>query len=316
MMLTEKKLPGAPARANGFMKRWKNDRSLYIMLTPVLLYYIIFMYVPMYGAIIAFQDYRPSGGILGSKWVGFKHFVDFFTDPFFARVLCNTLTISITNIFFLFTMPIVLALLLNELGNGWYKKTVQTISYFPHFISIIVICSLIRDFVSETGFVTLFLMKLGLIKEQASLLTKGNMFLPIYVISDIWKELGWESIIYMAALSGISVELYEAAMIDGAGRWKQTVHVTIPSIMPTIIIMLILRVGSVLGLGYEKIILLYNPLIYDKADVISTYVYRQGIQGFNWSYSTAVGLFNSVGNFLLLYATNRISAKYTETSLW
>lgn len=140
MMLTEKKLPGAPARANGFMKRWKNDRSLYIMLTPVLLYYIIFMYVPMYGAIIAFQDYRPSGGILGSKWVGFKHFVDFFTDPFFARVLCNTLTISITNIFFLFTMPIVLALLLNELGNGWYKKTVQTISYFPHFISIIVTC--------------------------------------------------------------------------------------------------------------------------------------------------------------------------------
>ncbi len=295
---------------------YKDQITLFIMLTPVLLYYIIFMYFPMYGALIAFQDYRPRGGIAGSEWVGFKHFVDFFTDPFFRRTLINTLTISITNVFFIFLLPIVFALLLNEVRTGWFKKTVQTISYFPHFISIIVVCSLIRDFVSDSGFITALLMRVGIVKEPISLLMNGNTFLPIYVISEIWQQLGWESIIYMAALSGVSVDLYEAAMIDGAGRWKQTLHVTIPSIMPTIIIMLILRVGSVLGLGYEKIILLYNPLIYDKADVISTYVYRQGIQGFNWSYSTAVGLFNSVGNFLLLYITNKISQKCTETSLW
>lgn len=301
---------------DSFASQWKKNKALFIMLIPVILFYTVFAYYPMYGAVIAFQRYRPSAGIIGSKWVGMKNFIDFFTDPFFGRLMRNTLSISVTNITAIFILSITFALMMNEIKCMRYKKAVQTISYFPHFISIVVVCSLIKDFVSDSGIITNFLMNMHIVGKPVSLLMNERFFLPIYVISDVWKELGWESIIYMAALSGINAELYEAAMVDGAGRWKQTIHVTLPSILPTIVIMLILKVGSVLSLGYEKIILLYNPMIYDSSDVISTYVYRQGIQQLNWSYSTAVGLFNSVINFLLVWATNMISRKCTETSLW
>lgn len=292
------------------IKNWE----LYLMILPVLAFYIIFCYVPMYGASIAFQDYSPGRGILGSSWVGFKHFVDFFTSPDFVRILKNTLTISLSNLVFAFTLPIILALLINELRGRRYKKIVQTVTYMPHFISIVVICGMVKDFVGASGFISQFLSPI--IGENVNMLTREGMFVPIYVISGIWQTLGWDSIIYVAALSGIDVQLYEAAQTDGAGKFRQMLHVTLPGIAPTIVIMLILRIGSLLSVGYEKIILLYNPLIYNTSDVISTYVYRMGFESQQWSYTTAVGLFNSVINFALLIGANAISRKLNDTSLW
>ena len=293
-----------------FVQNWE----LYLMILPVLAYYIIFCYVPMYGSIIAFQDYSPGKGISGSTWVGLKHFLDFWTSPDFGRILKNTLNISIIMLIFGFTSPIILALLMNELRQSKLKRVTQTISYMPHFISIVVICGMIKDFVSANGIVSHMLSPL--IGANVDMLTREKMFVPIYVISGIWQGIGWNSIIYVAALSGIDVQLYEAAKVDGAGKWNQMRYVTLPSIMPTIIIMLILQIGSLLSVGYEKIILLYNPLIYNTSDVISTYVYRLGFDGQQWSYTTAVGLFNSVINFLLLVSANKISKIFNDTSLW
>lgn len=288
---------------------------MYVMIIPVLLYYLIFCYVPMYGVTIAFKDYTPSLGVIGSPWVGLEHFKDFFTDVYFGRILKNTLTISITTIIFGFPAPILLALLLNEIGKKRvFVKTVQTITYMPHFISLVVICGMIKVFVSEDGFVTQIAQIFGY--DGKAMLTRPNLFLPIYVISGIWQEIGWGAIIYLAALSAVDASLYEAATIDGAGRWKQTLHVTLPSILPTIVILFILRMGTVLSVGYEKIILLYNPGIYTTSDVISSYIYRKGLLEFGWSYSTAVGLFNSAVNIVLIVLANQISKKVTSTSLW
>ena len=211
-------------------------------------------------------------------------------------------------------MPIILALMLNEVWNNKFKKVTQTITYLPHFISVVVICALIKDFVDKDGLITSFLSIFSL--ENTNMLNNKHLFTPIYVISDIWQSVGWGSIIYLAALTGIDSQLYEAASLDGAGKWKQLLHVTIPGIAPTIIIMLILRIGSLLNLGYEKIILLYNPLIYETSDVISTYVYRLAFSGQQWSYTTAIGLFNSVINLILLISANKISGIVGETSLW
>lgn len=292
----------------------RRNYPLYLIIIPVLAYYIIFCYKPMYGAIIAFKEYTPSLGILGSPWVGFDQFIKFFTAPDFARILKNTLVISITCIVFGFPAPIILALLFNELRNAKFKSVAQTISYLPHFISLVVVCGLIKTFVSQGGIIFQLVTALG--GKNVGLLSRPECFVPIYLLSDIWQGVGWGSIIYLAALSGIDQELYEAAKIDGAGKWKQTLHVTLPGIAPTIIIMFILRMGSLLSVGYEKIILLYNPLIYQTSDVISSYVYRVGLGQQSWSYSTAVGLVNSVVNFGIIMLTNRISAKYSETSLW
>ena len=304
------------ARKNkrGLRVSFSQNWELYLMILPVLAYYIIFCYIPMYGSVIAFQDYSPGKGITGSAWVGMKHFIDFWTSPDFGRIIKNTLNISIVMLIFGFTSPIILALLMNELRQPRLKRVTQTISYMPHFISIVVICGMIKDFVSANGMISHMLSPL--IGQNVDMLTREKMFVPIYVISGIWQGIGWNSIIYVAALSGIDVQLYEAAKIDGAGKWSQMRYVTIPGIMPTIIIMLILQIGSLLSVGYEKIILLYNPLIYNTSDVISTYVYRMGFDGQQWSYTTAVGLFNSVINFLLLVSTNKISKKFNDTSLW
>ena len=304
------------ARKNkrGLRVSFSQNWELYLMILPVLAYYIIFCYVPMYGSVIAFQDYSPGKGITGSTWVGMRHFIDFWTSPDFGRIIKNTLNISIVMLIFGFTSPIILALLMNELRQPRLKRVTQTISYMPHFISIVVICGMIKDFVSANGMISHMLSPL--IGENVDMLTREKMFVPIYVISGIWQGIGWNSIIYVAALSGIDVQLYEAAKIDGAGKWSQMRYVTIPGIMPTIIIMLILQIGSLLSVGYEKIILLYNPLIYSTSDVISTYVYRMGFDGQQWSYTTAVGLFNSVINFLLLVSANKISKKFNDTSLW
>ncbi len=292
----------------------RRNYPLYLLMIPVLAYYIIFCYKPMYGAVIAFKEYSPSLGILGSPWVGFDQFIKFFTAPDFARILKNTLVISITSIVFGFPAPIILALLFNEMRNAKFKSVAQTISYLPHFVSLVVVCGLIKTFVSQGGIIFQLATALG--AKNIGMLSRPECFVPIYVLSGIWQEIGWGSIIYLAALSSIDQELYEAAKIDGAGKWKQTLHVTLPGIAPTIIIMFILRMGSLLSVGYEKIILLYNPLIYETSDVISSYVYRVGLGQQSWSYSSAVGLVNSVVNFGIIMLTNRISAKYSETSLW
>jgi putative aldouronate transport system permease protein len=301
-----------------FMTRLKKDlrvnKEVYILFIPVLLYYIIFHYKPMYGAIIAFKDYTPIKGILGSEWIGFKNFVDFFTSFYFWRVFKNTLVISFSTLIFGFPAPIILALLINELKSKVFSRTVQTITYMPHFISMVVIAGIIRTFTMDTGIINDIIGFFG--GQRVTLLSQPKMFVPVYVISGIWQEVGWGSIIYLAAMAGIDQELYEAAKIDGAGRWKQTLHVTLPCLAPTIIVLLILRMGSLLNVGFEKIILLYNPAIYETADVISSFVYRKGLQEFNWSFSSAVGLFNQVINFILLISTNWFSKKVNESSLW
>lgn len=292
----------------------KMNGGLYIMFIPVLLYFVLFRYLPMGGLIIAFEDYRPMKGMIGSSFVGFEHFREFFSSPYFWRLLRNTLWISISNLIFAFPAPIILALLLNELTSKRFQKGIQLVAYLPHFISIIVVCGLISKFTSDNGIINSFLALFGF--EKTSLLNVPKYFVPIYVISGIWTDMGWSSIIYFAALTGIDRSLYEAAVVEGANRWQQTLNITLPGILSTIIVMLILQIGNLLNLGYEKIILLYNPITYETADVISTYVYRKGILEGSFSFSTAVGLFNSVVSFILLIGANKISRKIGEGSLW
>lgn len=294
-------------------KDFKKYKGVYLMVLPVLLFYIIFCYKPMYGLIIAFKDFSPGAGILGSEWVGLQHFKDFFESYYFGRLLKNTLTISLTSIILGFPAPIIFALLLNEIKNQKFKRFTQTISYMPHFISMVVVCGMITMFTSDKGIITYLLSLFGF--DRISLLTKPEYFVPIYVISGIWQNLGWDTIIYLSALSGVSQDLYEAAKMDGANRWQQMIHVTLPGISTTIIIMLLLRVGTIMNVGYEKIILLYNPGIYETADVISSYVYRKGLIDYQWSFSAAVGVFNSVINFAIVMIFNKISKRLTETSI-
>ena len=286
----------------------------YVLVLPVVLFYLIFCYKPMYGIIIAFQNFSPIRGIAGSEWVGLQHFKDFFESYYFTRILKNTLIISLSTLVFSFPMPILFALLLNEIKNQKFKRLVQTISYMPHFISMVVVCNMIKMFTSNTGFITSLLGMFGV--PEASLLTKPEYFVPIYVISGIWQQTGWGAIIYLSALAGIDQQLYEAAKIDGANRWKQTLYVTLPGISQTIIIMLLLRIGNIMDVGYEKVMLLYNEGIFKTADVISTFVYRKGLTDMEFSYSTAVSLFNSVINFIIIVVFNKLSKKLTETSLW
>lgn len=304
-----------------FELAWKDlkiNRALYLMILPVIAFYVIFHYLPMYGATIAFKDYSPRLGILGSPWVGMKHVVGFLTGPYFWRVFKNTLVISLTSLICGFPAPIILALMINELRSKKFARVTQTITYLPHFISLVVVCGMIKEFTMDTGIINDLRVFLGM--ERITLLNQPQYFVPVYVISGIWQEVGWGSIIYLSALSGVDQQLYEAARIDGAGRLKQTWHVTLPGILPTIVVLLILRIGGLLSVGYEKIILLYNDGILETADVISTYVYRRGLAaegGANqWSMSTAVGLFNSVINLILLIAANQLSRKINDTSLW
>lgn len=284
------------------------------MMLPVVAYYLIFHYTPMYGAVIAFKDYTPIKGILGSDWVGMKHFIDFFDSYYFWRILKNTLLISLYSLLFEFPMPILLALLINEVRQRRFKRVVQTITYMPYFISLVVICGIITDFTNADGLINHLFMWLGY--DGQAMLQRPELFRPIYILSEIWQRIGWESIIYIAALTSIDQEQYEAARIDGANRLKQMFYITLPGILPTITIMLILRMGNLLNVGFEKIILLYNPVTYETADVISSFVYRKGLLEFGWSYSSAVGLFNSVINLVLLVTANYISRRVSNNSLW
>ncbi|RED76791.1 MULTISPECIES: ABC transporter permease [Cohnella] len=285
-------------------KDFRKNRTIYLLALPVIAYYLVFHYGPMYGVQIAFKDFSPSLGIADSPWVGFRHFSDFFHGFYFWRIVRNTLLLSLYSIAFSFPASIVLALLLNELRNRLFKRTVQSITYLPHFISLVVVVGMMVDFLSADGLVNQIIAAFGL--EPFLFLQEPKWFRFLYVSSGIWQEVGWGSIIYLAAISGIDPTLYEAAKVDGAGRFKRVLHITIPGILPTVAILFILRMGSVMAVGDEKILLLYNPMTYETADVIGTYVYRKGILESSYSFSSAVGLFNAVINFAFLLATNLI----------
>ena len=298
-------------------KDMKRNWPLYIMVLPVVIFYILFCYKPMVGIIIAFKDYKPNLGIWGSPWTsqhGLYHFISFFDSIFFARVCINTIMISLYSLVFGFPAPIILALLMNELRSQKFKRVVQTITYFPHFVSTVVICGMVRQFCLSDGLFNEIGSWFG--AQPQSLLQVPEYFRTIYTATGIWQGVGWSSIIYLAAIAGVDMGLHEAAALDGAGRFRRIWHITLPSIKPTIVILLIMQIGGMMSVGYEKIILLYNESIYETADVISTFVYRRGLLEFNWSFSTAVNLFNSVLNFILVFTANAISRKVTETSLF
>lgn len=291
----------------------KINWQLYVLLSPALLYFLIFKYYPMYGVQIAFKDFRAVDGILGSKWVGFKHFQNFFDSYYFWTLIKNTLGINLYALA-LFPISIIVALSLNELRDGRFKKIAQTITYAPHFISVVVFCGMIIAFLDpETGIVNNFLKWLGF--EPIRFMESPAWFKSIYVWSNEWQNLGWGAIIYLAALAGIDPQLHEAAKVDGATRLQRIRHINLPGIMPTIIILLILNMGNLMSIGFEKILLLQNDLNLDSSQVIQTYVYNAGLLHGQYSYSTAVGLFNSVVNFILLVTFNRL-ARRTGTSLW
>ena len=270
-----------------FRKNW----LIYLMLVPVIVYLLVFCYAPMYGIVIAFKDFKPRLGIMGSDWVGLKYFKEFVGSVFFGRTLKNTLMLSGLNLLFGFCAPIVFAILLNEVRNLRFKKVVQTVTYLPHFITTVIIASLILIFTDSDGFITQIAN--SIIGHEGSLIGDKHMFRPIYVISDIWQSFGWGSIVYLAAIMGINPELYEAARIDGANKFKQIIHVTLPGMLPIIVIMFIMAVGGLMNVGWEKAFLLQSPVTYDTSDIISTFVYRKGFEDMNYSYSAAVGLFNS-----------------------
>ncbi len=284
------------------------------MFLPILAYYLIFHYAPMFGVAIAFENYKPALGILRSKWVGLENIQAFLTGRYAWRTIRNTLLISVLSILFGFPAPILFALLLNELRSKGYKKVVQTISYMPHFISMVVVCGLIRLFTNSDGLINQIAGLFG--QNYGNLLTKNAYYRPIYIISGIWQTVGWGSIIYLATLSSVDPTLYEAAAIDGAGRFRRVVHVTLPALVPVIMVQLIMRIGHIMSVGYEKTLLLYNSSIYETSDLISTYVYRYGLEGGKDSVGAAVGLFNSIINIIILVAANWGSRKLTEESLW
>lgn len=296
----------------------KRDRFIYLLMLPGILYYIIFKYLPMFGIVIAFEDYKPFFGIRGiftSEWVGLKHFQKFFRSAYCLRLIKNTLVLSFYSLIWCFPLSIILALFINEMRGKWFKKTVQTVSYLPHFLSAVIVCGMIRNLTSvDGGLVNAIVMKLG--GEAVPFLGLPEYFRTIYTVSEVWQSIGWESIVFIAAMTGIDRELYEAAMVDGAGVFRRMWSITLPGIMPVITIMLILRVGQILNLGYEKVLLLYSPQVYSTADIISTYVYREGLINQNYSFAAAVNLFTSLISLILVLGTNRITKKLGQEGIW
>ncbi|WP_376771900.1 ABC transporter permease [Paenibacillus rhizosphaerae] len=284
------------------------------MVLPGLITVLVFSYFPMYGITIAFKDYNASKGIMGSPWVGFKYFTTFFHDPMAFRVLKNTLLLGLYTLLWSFPAPIILALLFNELRNKHFKKIVQTVSYFPHFISVVIVAGMLKDFTARDGLFNQIITYFG--GTPIMFLLEPGYFRTIFISSGIWQGVGFGTIIYLAALSGIDPTYYDVAEVDGASRWKKIVHITWPSIKPTTIILLIFALGGILGSDFQKIILLYSPETYSVADVIGSYVYRQGILGARYEYTTAIGLFMSVISFVILYISNWVSRKVSETSLF
>ncbi|MGX7200161.1 ABC transporter permease [Enterococcus nangangensis] len=298
-----------------FKTHVRNNKWLYIMTLPGLAYFLIFKYAPMYGVIIAFKDYVPFLGINGSKWVGLENFKDFFINPDFARIMGNTLIIAFLNILIVFPAPIILALLLNEVRHALYKKLVQTMVYVPHFLSWTIVCSLTFILFSFDGGIMTNLAH-SLTGKEIDFLSSPFWFRPLIILQSLWKEIGWGTIIYLAALSGVDQEQYEAAIMDGAGRFKRVWHITLPAIRSTIVIMLILKVGSILNTGFDQIFLMTNSLNRSVADVFDTYVYMMGITQGAYSYSTAVGLFKSVVGIILVLSTNKLAQKFGESGFY
>lgn len=300
-----------PYRFKTIQRNW----NLYLMLVPVIAFYILFHYAPMYGVQIAFKDFFASKGIWASPWVGMKHFNRFFSSYYFERLLFNTVSISLYQLFFGFPIPILLALMVNEVRNAPFKKLVQNVTYAPHFLSVVVIAGMLTSFLHhEKGIINHLILLCG--GENIDFLAEPSWFKPVYIISNIWQNAGWNSIIYISALSGIDPQLHEAAKIDGAGRFARIIHVNIPGILPTIVILLILNAGQIMNVGFEKVFLLQNDLNKSASDIISTFSYSIGIKGGQYSFASAIGLFNSVINFTLLILVNSISKKLGETSLW
>lgn len=295
---------------------WKNVyrcRALYLMILPAVIAVFIFHYIPLYGVQIAFKDYRSSLGIWGSEWVGFKHFIKFFHYPYFGRILWNTMAISLASLLN-FPFPVIFAIMINEMRGNKLKKVCQTITYAPHFISTVLVCSMAILFLGNDGLFNIIRGFFGL--EPANYMAVPSAFKWIYSLTDLWSGLGWGTIIYIATLAGVPQELIEAAQIDGAKRMQIIWNVHIPHLKPTIITMFILRMGSLLSVGFEKTLLLQNPLNLEASSVISTYVYQVGIESQQFSYSTAIGLFNSLINVVMLVTANTISKKVSDTGLW
>ena len=290
------------------------DRWLYLLMLPGFIYFIVFKYLPMWGIVISFQNYVPYSGVMGSEWVGLKWFEYFFKFPSWTRYLTNTLILSFMNLIFYFPAPIILALLLNEMRSLRYKKVLQTLLYVPHFISIVIVVSITMVLFGPSGIV--YKVTEMLLGHPINYLGSPETFRWMIVGQTIWKETGWGTIIFLAALTNVDTQLYEAAMVDGAGRLRRLWHITLPAIRSTIVLMLILRMGGIFTVGYEKIMLMYNEGTYITADVISTYVYRRAFEGGEYSFSAAVGLFNSVINFTVIMVFNRISKRISEVSLW
>ncbi|RAR42805.1 sugar ABC transporter permease [Paenibacillus sp. MDMC362] len=304
-----------PEHRTSFAARLRRDKWLYLLLLPGLLYFLVFKYVPMWGVMLAFQNYQPFTGFLKSEWVGFEHFRLFFNNPEFLMLLRNTLLLSFYNLIFFFPAPIILALLLNEVRLSFFKRTIQTMIYVPHFISMVIVASLTYVFLTtEGGAVNELLFQYTGNKIQ--FLSDPSWFRPVIILQTIWKECGWGTIIFLAALAAVDVEQYEAATIDGANRWRQIWHITLPAIRSTIVILLILRMGSVLDNGFEQIYLMLNPLNRSVGEVFDTYVYAMGITQGAFSYSTAVGLFKSVVGVTLVLGTNWLAKKFGQSGLY
>ena len=296
-------------------RKIKSNIPLYVLLFPSIILLIMFAYIPMFGLVIAFKDYSPANGILNSPWVGFKYFTQFFNSVQFGTTMMNTLKISIYSILVGFPLPILLALLCNQLRAGKFKKVFQVTTYLPHFISTMVMCGIIILFLSpNSGLIANIFKSLGW--TMPNLLSKPDSFAGVYVWSDVWQHIGWDSIIYLAALSAIDPTYYEAATMDGASRIQKILNIDLPLLLPTAMILLILRAGSLLSIGFEKVLLLQNPLNLAGSEVISTYVYKVGMQNFQYSYSTAIGLFNTVVNLIILLSVNWFSKRYTKTGLF
>ena len=303
------------SRLDRIIDHLKRDWQLYVLLAPTIIWLLLFLYKPMYGLQIAFKDYSVFRGIEGSPWIGLVHFETLFGSEQFLRALKNTIYISLLSLLFGFPAPIIFALMFNEIYHKWFKKTAQTIVYLPHFISSVIIAGIvITAFSPSAGIVNTVIGWFGL--DPIYFLTKPEWFRPIFVGTTIWQEAGFQSIVYLAAIAGVSPTLYESAVVDGASRWQMMWKITLPSIMTTIIIMLIIRIGNMLEVSFEMIILLYQPATYETADVINTYIYRQGIQGGQYDFAAAAGLFNAVVAFILVMTANALSKRYSRTSLW
>lgn len=295
-------------------KKIFSNYQLYLFLLPALIYFIVFHYLPMYGILIAFKDFVATKGIMGSPWVGFKHFERFFDSFQFWTLIKNTLGLSVVQLIVGFPLPIFLALMLNQIRSEKYKRFVQTVVYAPHFISVVVLAGMIFVFFSNNGLINNIILLFG--GDPISFMAKPEWFKPLYIASGVWQETGWAAIIYLAALAGVSPELHEAAVMDGANKWQRIFHVDIPAIMPTAVILLILSVGGIMNIGFEKAYLLQTPMNQPSAEIIPTYVYKMGLQQAQYSFAAAVGLFNAVINLILLISVNKFSKKLSGTGLW